>query len=93
VARVRQEREHSVKCTEKFIVYDSLKDKQVDDDILYKKETMKPNNTNIANYYGITRQTVGTWKKSTDDKIRKHYEALRDYFIEAEKAIEKDKRC
>ena len=39
---------------------------------------MKPNNTNIAHFFGLTRQTIGTYKK---DKPR-IYEALKMYFMQ-----------
>ena len=38
---------------------------------------MKPTNTNIANFYGLTRQTIGTYKKERT----LIYEALKEYFI------------
>ena len=38
---------------------------------------MKQTNTNIANYYGLTRQTIGTYKKERP----KIYNALKEYFI------------
>ncbi len=37
---------------------------------------MKPTNTNIAKFYGLTRQTIGTYKKERP----KIYEALKRYF-------------
>lgn len=39
---------------------------------------MKPTNTNIANFYGLTRQTIGTYKKER----QLIYNALKNYFIE-----------
>lgn len=42
---------------------------------------MKPNNTNLAKFYGLTRQTIGTYKK--DKPLT--YEALKKYFIEEHK--------
>jgi len=38
---------------------------------------LKPTNTNIAKFYGLTRQTIGTYKK---ERV-KMYEALKEYFI------------
>lgn len=37
---------------------------------------MKPTNTNISNFFGLTRQTIGTYKKERP----KIYSALREYF-------------
>ena len=48
---------------------------------------MKPNNTNIAHFYGRTRQTIGTYKKQ-DPKI---YEALKEYFIKQQDIERKNK--
>jgi len=38
---------------------------------------MKPTNTNLAEFYGLTRQTIGTYKKSK----QRLYEAMKEYFI------------
>lgn len=38
---------------------------------------MKPTNINLAKFYGLTRQTIGTYKK----KKPILYEAMREYFI------------
>ena len=43
---------------------------------------MKPNNTNIAKFYGLTRQTIGTYRKSEILWQKITYEALKNYFIE-----------
>ena len=45
------------------------------------KDEMKPSNTNLAKFYGLTRQTIGTYKK---DKP-KIYEALKMYFMQEHK--------
>jgi len=42
---------------------------------------MKPTNTNLAEFYGLTRQTIGTYKNSKNEKVKRHYEAMREYFI------------
>ena len=44
---------------------------------------MKPTNTNIAHFYGLTRQTIATYKK---EKPRT-YEALKKYFMECTNAV------
>lgn len=38
---------------------------------------MKPTNTNLAKFYGLTRQTIATYK---ENKFRT-YQALLEYFI------------
>ena len=38
---------------------------------------MKPTNTNIAEYYGLTRQTIGAYKKERPNM----YNALKEYFV------------
>ena len=38
---------------------------------------MKPTNTNLAKFYGLTRQTIGTYKK---ERYRL-YTAMVDYYI------------
>jgi|FLOH01.1.fsa_nt_gi hypothetical protein len=38
---------------------------------------MKPTNINLAKFYGLTRQTIGTYKK---DRYRL-YTAMVDYYI------------
>lgn len=38
---------------------------------------MKPTNINLASFYGLTRQTIATYKKS---KVNL-YNAMREYFI------------
>ena len=45
---------------------------------------MKPNNTNIAHFFGLTRQTIGTYKK---DKPRL-YTAMKEYFEKYHKGLE-----
>lgn len=45
---------------------------------------MKPTNTAIAKYYGLTRQTIATYKKVKPET----YEALKRYFI-----FKKEKQC
>lgn len=42
---------------------------------------MKPSNINLAKFYGLTRQTIGTYKK----KKKNLYNALYGYFIEMNK--------
>jgi len=42
---------------------------------------MKPTNTNLAHFYGLTRQTIGAYKKGK----KLIYEALKSYFIEEHK--------
>jgi hypothetical protein len=37
---------------------------------------MKPTNTNLAKFYGLTRQTIGTYKKEK----HRTYNALKEYF-------------
>jgi hypothetical protein len=42
---------------------------------------LKPNNTNLAKFYGLTRQTIGTYKK--DKPLI--YRALKEDFIKYNK--------
>lgn len=42
---------------------------------------MKPTNTNLAKFYGLTRQTIGAYKKGKP----KIYEALKRYFEQENK--------
>ena len=44
---------------------------------------MKPNNTNMGNFFGFTRQTISTWKK---ERFRV-YQALKEYFIKVHKDL------
>lgn len=46
-----------------------------------KGKKMKPNNTNLAKFYGLTRQTIGAYKKGKP----KIYEALKRYFEQENK--------
>ncbi|MEA2090952.1 MAG: hypothetical protein U9O83_01140 [Campylobacterota bacterium] len=50
---------------------------------------MKPTDTNIAEHYGLTRQTIGTYKRSSDVKKNEHYEALKNHFIDFCKQLNK----
>lgn len=42
---------------------------------------MKPTHINLAEFYGLTRQTIATYKK----KNKSLYEAMLSYFIEMNK--------
>jgi len=42
---------------------------------------MTPNNTNLAKFYGLTRQTIGTYKK---ERFRL-YSAMLEYFVRIHK--------
>lgn len=44
---------------------------------------MKPTNTNLAKFYGLTRQTIGTYKKERPNI----YNALKEYFIKNNSSI------
>ena len=44
---------------------------------------MKPTNTNLAKFYGLTRQTIGTYKKEKTIL----YAAMKEYFIKEHKDI------
>ena len=41
----------------------------------------KPTDTNIGEYFGLTRQTIGAYKRSKDIRHNRRYEAMREYFI------------
>ena len=42
---------------------------------------MKPTDKNIALYFGTTRQSLGNWKNSEDEALKRRYEALRYWFV------------
>ena len=44
---------------------------------------MKPTNTNLAEFYGLTRQTIATYKKT---KINL-YNAMKEYFIKEHRDV------
>lgn len=47
---------------------------------------MKPTNTNIAKYYGLTRQTIASYKKAKPLL----YKAMKEYFINRNNELIKD---
>ena len=41
----------------------------------------KPKEIEIAAFYGNTTQTLRNYRESEDERLRRRYEALKDYFV------------
>lgn len=41
---------------------------------------MKISDTNLANFYGLTRQTISKYRKSKECYIQNIYNALKEYY-------------
>lgn len=35
----------------------------------------------IAEYFNLTQQTLGNWKRSNDNRLHERYKALKEYLI------------
>ena len=47
---------------------------------VFRDIKMKPTDTNLAKFYGVSRETIRNYKKGAIEKQRL-YEALKQYFI------------
>ncbi|NOQ31809.1 MAG: hypothetical protein GQ570_11865 [Helicobacteraceae bacterium] len=50
---------------------------------------MKPTYTNMAEFYSITIQTLGNYKRSKKKGFNHRYEALKEYFIKTNTEVSK----